>query len=226
MTNTAAGGPADCTRGTVAAARNLDWPACLNARDLGGLPTEGEGEIRDGASIRSDRHSCLTRVGIDAVQRIAASRIIDLRAPHQCEREPSPFAGTDLYRNVPLSDPADAPDRQPRLVARYLSKLDHNLHRFAQVVATVADAPLGAVVVRCEAGKDRTGLVVALILGAVGVPNEAIAANYAVSARADTMLSTLTHLHDQYGGVVRYLRCGGLSRTQLDVLRERLVDQS
>jgi hypothetical protein len=46
------------------------------------------------------------------------------------------------------------------------------------------------------------------------------------SARADTMLSTLTHLRDQYGGAVRYLRGGGLGRTQLELLRGRLAGQT
>lgn len=240
------GGPT----GTNGEARDLEWPACLNARDLGGLLTKDTGWIRAGALIRSDRLSRLTPAGVDTVRRIEPSRIIDLRAARQCERKPNPFAGTGLYRHVPLSDPADAPDRQSRLVDRYRSKLDRNSHRFA---GAVADAPSGAVVVHCQAGKDRTGLVVALILGVVGVLDEAIAADYAVSAvrldayyqakrariddaevlgvvrelhsaRADTMLSTLAYLRDQYGGAERYLRHGGLAEHQVRALRERLVD--
>jgi protein-tyrosine phosphatase len=234
-------------------ARHLDWPACLNARDLGGLITKDGGRICDGVLVRSDRLSRLTPTGVDAVRRIVPGRIIDLRAARQCEREPNPFAGTDLYWHVPLSDPADTPDRQPYLIDRYRSKLDRNPRRFANAVAAVADAPPGTVVVHCQAGKDRTGLVIALILSAVGVLDEAIAADYAVSAsrldahyrakRAriddpellelvhelhsacpDTMLATLAHVRAQYGGAEQYLRHGGLTRRQSQALRTRLLN--
>lgn len=225
----------------------------MNARDLGGLSAKDGGRICDGVLVRSDRLSRLTPTGVDAVRRIAPGRIIDLRAARQCEREPNPFAGTDLYRHVPLSDPADTPDRQPYLIVRYRSKLDRNPRRFANAVAAVADAPPGAVVVHCQAGKDRTGLVIALILSAVGVLDEAIAADYAASAirldahyrakrariddpelldlvhelhsaRPNTMLVTLAHMRAQYGGTERYLRHGGLTRRQSQALRTRLLD--
>lgn len=245
----------DTTAGEVAELRDLDWPACLNARDLGGLPTAGAGRIREQALIRSDRLSRLTNDGVEAVLRLRPSRIIDLRTAVQCEREPSPFAAADMYCHVPLSIPIDPPRRQTRLVDRYRSKLDLYVHRFAQAVAAAADAPPGPVVVHCQAGKDRTGLVIALILKAVGVPDDAIAVDYAVSAarlgayytakradiedaelleqvrelhsaRADTMASTLTYLRDEFGGVEPYLRRGGLVERQLDALQERLVVRS
>jgi protein-tyrosine phosphatase len=106
--------------------------------------------------------------------------------------------------------------------------------------------------VHCQAGKDRTGLVIALILKAVGVPDDAVAVDYAASAarlgayytakradikdeellelvrelhsaRADTMASTLSYLRDKFGGVQSYLRRGGLVGRQLETLRSRLV---
>lgn len=236
----------------VAELRDLDWPACLNARDLGGLPTAGAGRIREQALIRSDRLSRLTDDGVEAVRRLCPSRIIDLRTAAQCEHEPSPFAAAEMYCHVPLSIPSDPPNRQARMVDRYRSKLDLYPHRFVQAVAAAADAPPGPVIVHCQAGKDRTGLVIALILKAVGVPDDAVAVDYAASAtrlgayytakradikdaellelvrelhsaRADTMASALTYLRDEFGGVEPYLRRGGLVERQLEALRSRLV---
>ncbi|WIV57860.1 tyrosine-protein phosphatase [Amycolatopsis nalaikhensis] len=245
----------DTKAGSVAELRDLDWPACLNARDLGGLPTAVAGRVREQALIRSDRLSRLTDDGVEAVRRLRPSRIIDLRTSTQCEREPSPFAAADMYCHMPLSMPLDPPNRQARLIDRYRSKLDLYPHRFAQAVAAVADAPPGPVVVHCQAGKDRTGLVIALVLKAVGVPDDAVAVDYAVSsarlgayytakradiedpellelvrelhsARADTMACTLTYLRDEFGGVEPYLRRGGLVERQLEALQERLVVRS
>jgi hypothetical protein len=51
VTNAVTGKPTILPNGTAAVRRNLDWPGCLNARDLGGLPTKGEGRVRDGALI-------------------------------------------------------------------------------------------------------------------------------------------------------------------------------
>jgi protein-tyrosine phosphatase len=106
----------------------------------------------------------------------------------------------------------------------------------------------------CTAGKDRTGMVIALILGAVGVPDETIVEDYALSgAYLDPLLDelraqaardgldmdwynrlldtdpaimrrTLVHLREQYGGAEAYLRAAGVSGRQLELLRGALVE--
>ena len=114
----------------------------------------------------------------------------------------------------------------------------------------VIAAPAGAVVVHCQVGKDRTGLAVALLLSAVGVTDDAIAADYALPAGylrpylnyrrslgaapdsepangmtspPETMLALLADLRESRGGAATYLRAGGLTREELDTLRRRLV---
>jgi len=126
--------------------------------------------------------------------------------------------------------------------------------RIGAAVAAVADAPADhGVVIHCFAGKDRTGLVAALLLSLAGVPDEDIAADYAESdpgvdalnqswfaaARDDrqlllrrrisisphaTMLEVLRWLHEEAGGPEAYLTEAGLSEAQLDALRARLVE--
>lgn len=245
------GGPAlDCP--AVTGPTWLDWPDCLNVRDLGGLPAGSGGTTRPGALIRSDNHTRLTAAGIRAVRGAGVSRIVDLRAPREWGAHPSPFGSDPVYRNCTLERDDSAYDPARSLEANYLVWLDRCAELFAAAVGAVADAPPGAVVVHCNAGKDRAGMVAALSLRLVGVPAGVVAADYAtlgpglresfdrdlaalddpdararaaeeLAADPDTMHAVLAHLQSRYGGVEPYLRGAGLTGTQVAALRERLT---
>lgn len=231
---------------------HLTWPNCLNVRDLGGLPTSDGRQIAAGALIRSDNLSRLTDAGVTAVREASVSRIIDVRTPPECDGDPSPFATDPLYRNMPLYNADDPYDPTLSLEQNYMAMLDLHPELLAAAVGAIADAPTGAVVVHCHAGKDRSGNVVALALSVAGVPAQSVAADYAFlddrmrdhfaeqlalindpnersqlaesfTARPETMLAVLQHLEDQYGGAEAYIRQGGLGDNQLYALRARLV---
>jgi protein-tyrosine phosphatase len=232
---------------------HLDWPDCLNARDLGGTPARDRARIRTGALVRTDSHERLTPEGVAMVHAYGVSRIIDLRRELECTTNPSPFAGSALYLNLPVQDPADPDNEQLALADIYQTMLDIRPTLFAEAVRAIADAPAGAVVVHCAGGKDRTGMVVALALSVVGVAPEAIAADYALTEdrlRAinaaflagitdpefreiverlqptppENMLKVLKHLDSRYGGVEPYLLRHGLTSAHLDTLRARLLE--
>src|SRR5262249_60275632 len=65
----------------------------------------------------------------------------------------------------------------------YRMSLDGNHRRITRIASGVARAPSGGIVVHCHAGKDRTGVVVALLLALAGVSDETIAQDYALSGR-------------------------------------------
>jgi len=232
---------------------HLTWPNCLNVRDVGGLPTSDGRQIAAGALIRSDNLSRLTDAGVTALREASVSRIIDVRTPPECDGDPSPFATDPLYRNMPLYNADDPYDPTLSLEQNYMAMLDLHPELLAAAVGAIADAPTGAVVVHCHAGKDRSGNVVALALSIAGVPAQSVAADYAFlddrmrdhfaeqlalindpnersqlaesfTARPETMLAVLQHLEDQYGGAEAYLRQGGLGDNQLSALRARLVE--
>ena len=232
---------------------HLTWPNCLNVRDVGGLPTSDGRQIAAGALIRSDNLSRLTDAGVTALREASVSRIIDVRTPPECDGDPSPFATNPLYRNMPLYNADDPYDPTLSLEQNYMAMLDLHPELLAAAVGAIADAPTGAVVVHCHAGKDRSGNVVALALSIAGVPAQSVAADYAFlddrmrdhfaeqlalindpnersqlaesfTARPETMLAVLQHLEDQYGGAEAYLRQGGLGDNQLYALRARLVE--
>jgi protein tyrosine/serine phosphatase len=232
---------------------SLDWPDCLNARDLGGLPTADGRRIAAGALIRSDNLTRLTAAGVGMVRAAGVTRIVDVRSPGECEHDPSPFTGESLYCNRPLFRPDDPWDPALSLGQNYINGLDLNPDLFGAAVKAIANAPAGGVVVHCHSGKDRSGTIVAIALSLAGVPAETIAADYAavsdrmralfaewiaavedptgrdqlaeeLSSRPATMITVLDHLHAEYGGTEGYLRRGGLGSEVIDGLRARLID--
>ncbi len=136
--------------------------------------------------------------------------------------------------------------------AVYLEMLQRGQARFARAVRAVVETSDGAVLIHCHAGKDRTGLLVALLLATVGADVEAIADDYALSgknlapfldswladcadarerelrARAAStpraaMLDVLSDLEARHGGAEAYLLSGGATEAELARLHEHLV---
>ena len=238
--------------------RRLAWEGLLNARDLGGYPAAGGRETRWGAVVRSDSLAALTGAGRDALAGYGIRAIVDLRLPDELARHPNPYAEPGdhgiAYTNVSILDPAAGfPPDTLTLAENYLWTLDRFADYVAEVMAAIAGAPEGGVLIHCAAGKDRTGLISALLLGLAGVPAETIAADYALTAEllrprdqewlehgpgeraerealaarfaptAEVMLEVLEGLDRRYGGVEGYLAAAGVSPADLDTLRQRLL---
>lgn len=228
--------------------RNLVWPNCTNVRDLGGIAIGPDHRVRPRALVRSDNLDQLDSIGIAAVRSANVSRIVDLRSVWECQRFPSPFAHDPVWENVWLNDPAEPDESRLPLVEQYCNALDRQQGRVAMAIAAIADAPPGCVVVACHAGKDRTGVVIALTLHLVGVSDQAIAEDYAACGdagtaeeappphpdmevlpelgppRIDTILATLDYLRTRHGSIRSYLAAGGLTTNQQDKLTARLCE--
>jgi protein tyrosine/serine phosphatase len=243
--------------------RELVWDGCINVRDLGGHRTEDGGETLYGAVIRADSVGLLTPGGWAALAESGVARIVDLRLEVELDDDPPRELPVEVV-HVPILDRFDeetwpeiealsdgAPSHADAQRLVYLRFLDHCRARFVEAVAAVAEAPPGAVVVHCHGGKDRTGLVVALLLRLAGVPADAIADDYALSgerlrerhqrwlataeddlerARIERISSTpaaamqgvLDAIDGRYGGVEQYLLGGGLSPELVEAARTRL----
>jgi protein-tyrosine phosphatase len=202
----------------------LDWPGCVNVRDLGDLPTTDGHRTRKGSLIRSDNHARLTPDGVDVVRAVKPSRILDVRSMWEAGKYPSPFAGDPAYRNTPVSS-IDDPDCDA-IIDDYLWIVDANREMVAAAIAALAEAPPGAVVVHCNAGMDRAGIVTALALTEAGVATDTIVADYALSENADPdiIVDVLDHLDRAYGGPHPYLRSAGIDEAHLAAIRTRLRD--
>jgi protein-tyrosine phosphatase len=154
---------------------------------------------------------------------------------------------------LPRSTPEHA-QGEPPAVRAYLGYLHDRAEAVVGAVRAIARAEQGASVVHCAAGKDRTGVVVALCLSVAGVPHEEIVADYAMTAeiidalvaklaasptyaddmehrdvdrhtpRPQTMDRVLALLDEQHGGPAGWLRAHGFGDDEQAALRARLRD--
>jgi len=174
--------------------RTLHWPGCLNARDLGGLPTEDGRLTQMGSLIRSDRLTHLTPAGKQALLDFGVRTIVDLRGPEEIAENPPPQFDTGVaaphYVQPPQRDARWELDSSPKAAklkkARtrtelFIMILDLYPEKQVSILRAIAAAEPGPLVFHCHSGKDRTGIAAALLLDLAGVQEEAIAADYALS---------------------------------------------
>lgn len=212
--------------------RALRWRSCINARDLGGYATMDGATTRRGAVVRADSPSRLTAEGRAALDAYGIHTAIDLRIAVELRDDPSPLAAHPAItaHHLPLNPNDRAVVRAvrphtdaglPYMAAVNAAYLAVNREQIAAIMRAVADAPEGGVLIHCSAGRDRTGLIAALLLAAADVPADAIVADYARSFTAipAAMEATLVHLDQEYGGVPAYLRDVGLSHDTITRLR-------
>jgi len=154
-------------------------PGVHNLRDVGGIPV-GDSQLRDGVLLRSGQLAQLTPEGQDRLRSLVA-RVIDLRDDVEVLREPSALTGVPVER-IPLLlgsvESFFAADTDLEGLYRHL--VDECA---AQLVAVVRILAAGEpTLVHCTLGKDRTGVIVALALSAVGADRDAVVADYALTA--------------------------------------------
>jgi protein-tyrosine phosphatase len=243
---------------TSETSRALLWDGCLNVRDLGGLPTEDGGRTRFGVVIRADSVRRLRRY--ETLKRHGVTRVVDLRLADELALDPEGDLPVE-HVHVPVLefDPKYFADLDARALASepgeylewsYLDFLERFRANFGAAVRAIAEAD-GAVCVHCAGGRDRTGLVTALILRLAGVSRPDAAEDYALSeaalledhqrwvdeapdenerrrreiflvAPARAMLGVLEELERRYGSVRDYLVAAGVPPEKLDALRARL----
>ena len=180
--------------------------AGFNLRDLGGHPVASGGRVRRGAVYRA---ASVHRFGGDGLPPIRT--LIDLRSPSELasEGECPPFHGATVLHHPVLTalwtvPVPDAPEEIAAFLAeRYLEMLTVGGAAIAGVIAALAREDRLPAVFFCAAGKDRTGVVAAVLLSLLGVADEAIAADYALSQEpVQTMAERLRRRGDAAGSAM------------------------
>lgn len=244
-----------------AASRHIAIDGSHNIRDLGGYLTARGTPIPYRRFLRAD---CLHRLAPGGTETLVAEglrRVIDLRTGTEIARAPSlvnGIAGVD-YMNIPLFDDlspealakVDVPEAHP-LLSFYISALETRGLAIRDILSSIAISDEGAVLFNCTAGKDRTGIIAALLLGLAGVSESDIVEDYALTEQmipdlvaeflsisranggdvqsyatllespADTMEKTLAHIRTEHGSIRDYVRRLGFERADLNRLIDRL----
>jgi protein-tyrosine phosphatase len=234
----------------------IPFQAVFNFRDVGGLAAAG-GIVKTRTLFRSDSLNRLSDADRAVYGGLGIATVIDLRRPEEVlSAGRVPEWAAPAYHHCHLDHPywRHSDYREELGVARFLAdryvELARNAHRdIAHVIELIADEDSGAVAVHCVAGKDRTGTITAFVLELLGVDDEAIAEEYAlteqaegaftawarlniegfadkpvvpyyVATPADAMLMTLQELRAEFGSLQRLL---GLSDEAVDRLRAKLI---
>lgn len=245
---------------SAAVRRQIELEGCLNFRDLGGYPTRAGGRVRWRRLFRSDGLHLLTATDIRRLrEEIGLAEVIDLRSTAELASEGRGMLAAEPLRfhHVPLFD-GEVRDQRAKaaeitLADRYALMAEFAADRIAGVITRLAEAS-GPAVFHCAAGKDRTGVISAILLALLDVPDEVIVADYAATqdnldaivdrlmaldgykqmlsalppdtlhAKPETMIALLQRLSDRFGSVERYAREAGVSEQVIATLRASLVE--
>jgi protein-tyrosine phosphatase len=203
--------------------RWIRLPGTTNLRDLGGYPVAGGGTVRWRTLLRSDALHRLDDSGRAALAGLGLRTVIDLRTDEEVMATPSALdAGVRTY-HVPLFDASAIGRLPPELAAIYRYMIDDCGAAVAEAVGRLCAGDALPGLIHCTAGKDRTGLVAAIVLEVIGVPDDIIAADYAMSGTyLDPGAATAISRIRAVSGVGRWLDLGALG-AQPPVIHEALA---
>jgi protein-tyrosine phosphatase len=242
--------------------RHIVLNGICNLRDLGGYPVAGGDSIRWRRVLRSDSLHDLRDNDIDMLVEAGVTSVIDLRDASEIAHQPNPFQShrSVRYKHVPLFAHLDlhehlakVPGADDILLELYCEVLTQRQSALSEALSAIADAGPGAVLFHCTVGKDRTGVLAALVLAAVGASADDIVTDYTLStgrietiqqrmlakfiaAGADrqallplfssdpsTMRGMLAFLDSRYGGIDAYLHVLDPDRILREKLRARML---
>lgn len=224
--------------------RQIPVDGAHNVRDLGGYLTDRGTEIPLRRFLRSD---CLHRLAPGGTERLLDEGlrcVVDLRTQAETAQNPSLFDGLKgvEYVNIPLFDTLSpealsavkTPQTHP-LLPFYVAAIDRRGPAVREILSRMSGVDQGAVLFNCTAGKDRTGIIAALLLGLAGVSDSDIINDYALTEQlipdlvaeflalsrarggdvesyatllespADTMDRMLSHIRTHHGSVHGYM---------------------
>ncbi|SEQ14411.1 protein-tyrosine phosphatase [Devosia sp. YR412] len=241
---------------TMATQRHWPLPDTHNIRDLGGYARATGGTTQWNRILRGEALHYLRDESVAQLTDQHLALVIDLRGPHETTVTPHPFIDhpTVAYRNIVLFNAlapiamAEAPFDMSK---RYCDALDTCGPQLAEVLRAIITAQPGIVLFHCTAGKDRTGVIAALLLALAGASRADIVADYALTAEAEgligqlrqraiaaggqpehidrvlasdagTMEIMLDHLDAAHGGINAYLASIGLTPSEVTQLTDRL----
>lgn len=237
--------------------RHIRFEGVLNFRDIGGYPAGDGGAVRWGAVYRSaELHKMTEQDARKAIDELGVRTVLDLRASADVEAAAGlgPLVKSSQVtrrhvriRNDAVVERGTAARADGTLSRRaiYMPYVELAGSEMARAFNALAESVGSPVVFHCNQGRNRTGIMAALLLDALGVDHESIVADYAliddamaninetaehkarvtraVAAGSEGIRGVLAHLHSQYGGAGEYLLAQGLAPSAMQRIRERLI---
>ncbi len=242
----------DGEKGLVIAERKVDLEGAVNCRDLGGYETTDGQRIRWGRVFRSDSLARLTERDRVRVEHLGLRLVIDFRTPNEVKKSPDrlPESGSLSYLNLPIThgefDFVGAVERIKKgddtwltpgfMVSGYIQNVDEFPRIWGEVIRRLTQTENRPLLFHCTGGKDRAGTCAALVLLALGVPEETVIEDHQLSnvlianlikkvyeriaaygvdpqklspyftAPRECIVSLLGHLRETYGSPAGYLK--------------------
>jgi protein-tyrosine phosphatase len=241
--------------------RLLPLVGAYNFRDLGGYRTVDGRVTRWGVLYRSDTLHELTPADLEVLRGLGLASVIDLRTASEVEQTGRGLLQGEPIRYLHLSVMQEGINQSDNarsladteLAVLYLRWLESGRNALVEALSTVADATAYPLVFHCAAGKDRTGVLAALVLDIVGVAREVIVEDYVLTAtrldlirarqrsdpqtaksmaeaphlfavKAATMEAFLDGLHERHGGAREWALRAGVPAAVVGALRDQLVE--
>lgn len=240
--------------------RHIEFTSLCNFRDVGGYAAEDGRTVKWQRFYRADSLGWLAGDDLLAFQALRVRNVIDLRHPFEVERAGRvPETEGQHYQNLPIEGRrwntsvfSEEVGIARYLADRYLEVTEDGVENLRTALETIARPDNAPVVVHCAAGKDRTGVLTALVLSLAGVSEDDIVADYALTglatgrfvtdwrrrhpdapmwpgfglAPAETMRLFLTDLTARHGSIERYVtRVLQLSPAAIAELRHHLLTE-
>ena len=239
--------------------RHIALEGAVNFRDLGGYRTDEGRRTRWRVLFRADGLSELTEPDLTVLREIGIRTVVDLRSGEEVEQSrfdvrahPVTFHHFPFVETLPDAEEfARTPGFFP---AKYVQMVEEAAPQIVAALTALADPDALPAVFHCTAGKDRTGLLSALVLSLLGVPEETVVADYALSGEAmarlraklivkypdgkllitdsdgifsadpANMVALFGHLRARYGTVADYAAGIGVPDDVISRLREALLE--
>lgn len=219
----------------------------LNTRDLGGHRSEIAGQnLQSWRILRSDVQNEPSDRDLELLKGKNICTVIDMRGEREVLRKPSGFADKAgfLYQNIPIEEGSGIPESVDTVSKSYMNIAESK--HISRVFKTIAAAP-GGVMFNCTAGKDRTGVVSAVLLGLCGVSDETIIADYMLTKICNRERFALIHqnhpeidmnivipqerymaeflglLMGKYCTCREYLSAIGVTECEIEAIKEKLL---
>ena len=237
--------------------RGLTLSSAENVRDLGGYTTTTGEKTNWGVFVRSGDMDSMSAPDQESLIDYGVSTVIDLRMQREIEASPNVFTSSDVvsfhihdFWGTRFDDYRSSDKKAPphkKLADLYCAGLEKSGFVMANIMATFAEDDRTGFAFHCRSGKDRTGLVAAMLLAIADVPEEVIIADYALTSQylnqpainpieanrpgawqmgcePETMFLTLEFVRAEFGGAISYLNAQGVSDEQLSTIRQKILD--